>query len=406
MDATPEIARPEKKRAAAQGDLDHASTATGTSDPAHADPRLPQSSPRQPPLLPVGTLQRTVGNRVVGRQLEQGSLTSVRRSTTMLVQRDKTSDRLKDLEDRTKLLEQKTKAFQLDLLYRGKFGKKLANYREIIYRMTGAFQTAFAGYQGAHGKQAAQDAVMDQIVTTLILVAGAAALEPFLTLSLGKLQGALANSSQRIANLDVTKIVEKLENPLNTAAQGYGNKVTTQRQGDRAGDPGTPAVPAKVGFGAGGGDPVSFLSSNLADIESHNGKIEGAFSDRAASYDTLSAEQWDALGDQAAMYEGLLKGLDAIALGDVDKLEAPQTLAVKIELYLWAGWIKAHQPGVAGLQIGSELAKRLKSLGVEGLADVIFDTESWIFMDHRPGGGLWERNLHQWADAWSQKITK
>ena len=53
----------------------------------------------------------------------------------------------------------------------------------------------------------------------------------------------------------------------------------------------------------------------------------------------------------------------------------------------------------------SELAKRLKGLGVEKLAGVKFDTTSWIFMDHEPVG-QWQDLLRTWAKDWKQPLTK
>ncbi|MBW4617359.1 MAG: hypothetical protein KME21_29910 [Desmonostoc vinosum HA7617-LM4] len=333
----------------------------------------------------------------------------IQRAATNLVQRDKTSDQLKDLETRTKLLEKKTAATQLDLKYRALFGEKTSNYKQIVYRLTGAFQSALSGYQGAHGKQAARDAVIDQIAATLVVVAGAAVLEPFLTSGLGKLQQRLGKISQTIAEVNIAKAVEKLENPLNAAASGSGNIATTSAAGDRATNaPQPPGFPAGTGGGTGGGDPLSFLTSNMEAIETHNQKLEAAFSNRATQYDAMTPEQWEKWSKetQEASYSTLLKDLDTVALGDIGKLEGAPTLAAKIELYMWAAWIKTQiVPGVKGLQLGGPLAKRLKELGVESLANVRFDTESWIFMAHEPRG-KWESNLHNWALGWSQPLTK
>ncbi|MBD2521327.1 DUF4157 domain-containing protein [Nostoc sp. FACHB-133] len=334
---------------------------------------------------------------------------SMQRATTTLVQRDTTSDKLKDLETRTKVLEKKTAATQLDLKYRALFGEKTSTYKQIVYRLTGAFQSALSGYQGAHGKQAARDAVIDQIVATLVVVAGAAVLEPFLNSGLGKLQNLLGKASQTIAKVDIAKVVEKLENPINAAASGTGNIATTSAAGDRATNAPQPAtLPAGGGGGTGGGDPLSFLTSNMEAIETHTQKFEAAFSNRATQYDAMTPDQWDKWNKetQEAEYSTLLKNLDTVALGDISKLEGAQTLAVKIELYLWAAWIKTQIiPGVRGLQLGGPLAKRLKDLGVESLADVKFDTESWVFMEHQPQG-KWESNLHTWAQGWSQPLIK
>ena len=195
------------------------------------------------------TMQRTVGNRGVQQMLAQhhdsangqhqtGTINRgfIQQPATLLVQRDKTSDKLKDLDARTQVLEKKAAATQLDLKYRALFGAKISTYKQIVYRLTGAFQAALSGYQGAHGEQAAKDAVIDQVVTTLILVAAATALEPFLMLSLGKLHGPLGKVSKTIGELPLDKLVEKVENPANAAISGTGNTVTTKRAGERAAD--------------------------------------------------------------------------------------------------------------------------------------------------------------------------
>lgn len=347
----------------------------------------PAVAPENVPLRQkqIMGLQRSVGNQAVGR----------------LLQRDK----LTDLESRTKVLEKKTEAMNLDLKYRGEFGEKTANYKRIVYRLTGAFQNAIGGFTGAQNQQAAQDAVIDQVAATSILTAGAAALEPFLMFSLGKLKPVLDKVSTKISQVTTKDIVEKLENPINVTGSGTGNAITTARQGDRAAanqpPPGAgPGVPAK------GNDPLTFLAGNLETIEKHAQAFEQAFSARANKFNALTPEEWEKWdkGAQEKIYQDLLAELNKMALGDADKREEPQTLAEKIELYLWAGWIKTHVPGVKGLQIGSKLATRLKAVGVESLAGVRFDTTSWIFMDHQPKA--WEDHLRNWANNWSQKITK
>lgn len=351
--------------------------------------------------------QRAVGNHVVARAIQRRSSVQLQPASSAVVQRDNTSDRVKNLEARTKMLEKKMSATQLDLRYRGLFGEKLSAYKQIVYRLTGGFQTAIGGFQGAQTKAAAQQAVIDQAFAMLVVTAGAVVLEPFLSRGLGALQAKLGTVSQSITKLDIAKTVEKIENPANAAAAGAGNVATTQRAGERGSGPQAPGVASGGGLGTGGGDPLSFLTSNLEALESHNKSFEASFSARAAQYETLTPEQWEAW-DQAAeesRYQSHLKDLDSVALGDVNKLDGAPTIAVKIELYLWAAWIKSHSPGVKGLHITGPLAARLKSLGVESLAGVHFDTESWIFTNHQPENE-WQDLLHKWAREWSQPLTK
>jgi hypothetical protein len=61
---------------------------------------------------------------------------------------------------------------------------------------------------------------------------------------------------------------------------------------------------------------------------------------------------------------------------------------------------------VKGLQVGSKLASRMKAIGVESLADVRFDTTSWIFMDHKPPPPEFENRLVNFARGRSQKLVK
>jgi hypothetical protein len=128
----------------------------------------------------------------------------------------------------------------------------------------------------------------------------------------------------------------------------------------------------------------------------------------------FTPEQWDKWDpkEQELAYAGISVDMDAIALPDPEKLEGPETLAVKVELYWWAAWIKANTSASAtgearnGLQVGSKIASRLKLLGVESLADVRFDTTSWIFMEHEPRGPEFSMRLLNWANGWSQKLVK
>lgn len=332
-----------------------------------------------------------------------------------LVQRDNTADQLKALDARTKVLEQKSAATNLDMKYRALFGEKMSTYKQVVYRLTAAFQTASQGFQTAHANQAALQAIIDQIAATIIVTAGAFALEPFLAFSLGKLKPHLdkINIDLRVFQINpsaktVTDYVEKLENPGNAMISGTGNTVTTYRQGDRAAHAPTEGIATGAqGAGVGGGDPLTFLASNLEALEKHTQTFESAFADRATQYDAAQPEDWSNWTKEAqeAKYAVLLAQLDTVALGDIKKLEDPQTLAVKVELYLWAAWFRnTIRPGVSGVQLGRELAKRLQVLGVQSLAGVTLDTESWIFMEHKPDN--WQDNLLNWAKGWSQPLTR
>jgi hypothetical protein len=342
--------------------------------PARDDDSIPIAIPSGAMLSPQAVLaaQRAAGNGAVTRLLRP-------------VQRDKAPS----VEDRVAVLEKKTDAGQLDQKWRAQFGARLSGYRDSIYRLTAGFQAGITNFNAAHAAQAQQEAIKDQVFAMMINVAAAGAAEPFLRSALGSLGPKLDS------------VVEFIENPLLAGQQGVVQAGTTAAQGARSSPPATPAM-------GGSGDPLSFLASNLSDVESRNTKIENGFVARATATEKFSPDQWKSW-DKAkveAAYAALLADLDRIALPDPEKLEGPNTLATKIELYFWAAWIETHVPGVKGLQIGSKLATRMKAIGLESLADVRFDTTSWIFMEHKPPPPEFDNRMHTWARGWSQKLTK
>jgi hypothetical protein len=323
-------------------------------------------------------------------------------------------DKPPSLEDRVATLEKQQASTNLDAQWRGTFGKRLSGYRQSIYMLTAGFQTAVQGFNGAHTKQAQAEALKDMVFASILNVAAAGLAQPFLTAGLGAL-------GPRIK--DLTAAVEAIENPLVQAAQGVtqtgGQAVSNARQAGAPTAQGGPSGAGGVaGPGGGGGDPMLFLTQNLAEVEKHNQAIEQAFTNRATKASTMTPDQWKAwdVKAQTQIYSDLLAGIDAIALPDPEKIESGQTLAVKIELYYWAAWIKQNTgqgsygtsgtPTASGLNVGSQLATRMKSLGLESLAQVTFDTTSWIFMDHKPEPPGFEQNLLNWASGWSQKLVK
>jgi hypothetical protein len=343
-------------------------------------------------------LQSTAGNQAVGRLLAQRS------AARSMLQRDPPADKVSDA-DRIAVLEKKSAVHELDAKWRSRMGKQLSSYREVVYALTEAFKRAETGFQAAHSQQAQMDALKDQVLFALINVGAAGLAEPFLKLSLGGLGKGLSKLSLKL----VSDTVEKLENPAIQAVQGATTIKGQERSNERSQNPDS-AVPdaAGGGAGAGGSDPVLFLSGNLRAIEKHTQDFEGAFETRTTSMAKFTTDQWKGLNVEAqdAKYESELAALSKIAIASPRDLEADQTLAVKLELYFWAAWIKSHAPGVKGLSVGAKLASRMKTLGVESLANVHFDTTSWVFMDHKPSPPGFEDNMHAWAKSYSMKITK
>src|ERR1043165_9177428 len=86
--------------------------------------------------------------------------------------------------------------------------------------MSGGIETATTGFQTAQQEQAQANALAVQVIGLMATVTFAAGLEWALTTGLGR----LGVSATRI-----TSIVEAVENPLNTAAQGSVNVYATNR---------------------------------------------------------------------------------------------------------------------------------------------------------------------------------
>ena len=338
---------------------------------------------------------------------------SIQRAATSLVQRDKIKaleTQTKALETRTMVLEQKTAAQQLDLKYRAMFGEKVSGYKQVVYRLTGGFQSALNGYQSVQAKQAASDAVKDQLLATVLLVAGAVVLEPFLSGALGSLGKGLDKVDKKIVEIKISKGVEKLENPGNALASGVANTGTTVNAGDRAVNAQASGVPGGGGAGTGGSDPLMLLASNMEALEKHTQHIERAFSNRATEYDTLTPEQWDKWNkdDQEVKYKQILAELDTVALNDIAKVKDPQPLAETLELVLWAGWVRTFFPVFHPLVVKAIQARRLKELGVENKAGVILDTTYIFFDSHKSKDQkkAFETAMYEWGRKVPEPLTK
>ncbi len=306
-------------------------------------------------------------------------------------------------------LEKKQKAETIDSKWRSQFSSRLSGYRQSIYALTQGFQAATTGFNGAQAKQAQADAIKDQVFAAILGVGAAGLAEPFLKGSLGLLGMKLTN---------ISGLIETLENPLVAVAQGTAN-VGAAAQGTSR-NQSVPSPTGGGGTGGAGGDPMTFLTSNLQDVEKHTQKIESAFSERANKRLQAPDTYWESWNPSQYEqgYSGLMTDLDAVALSDPAKLSSGQALAVKIELYFWAAWIKSHGSG-KGLFIQSEIATRLKALGLESLANVRFDTDSWIFMNHKSvhwnednsitessDPKVFENSLRSWAAGWKQSLSK
>jgi hypothetical protein len=330
----------------------------------------------------IARVQRLAGNKAVS------SLISAQRSSQ--VQRQKRP--APSIEKRVSTLEKKNAAKDQDDKWRSTFTLRLSTYRQSIYHLTAGFETAMKNFNDAHAREAAAEALRDQVFFSIINVGAAGIAQPLLSQTLG-----------RLGPLWKDKVVELIENPLIQAAQSVTAVKAQQNSNTRAGNtPGTPGP-------AGAGDPLTFLAQNLGEVETQVQGVERAFITRHEKLGNLSDDDWDKWSPtaQESEYQKALSTIDQIALSDADQLESPATLATKIELYFWAAWIKTHIPGVKGLQVHKELATRMKAVGLESLAPgVKFDTTSWIFMNHQPEPPGFDNSLHDWANKYDMKLTK
>jgi hypothetical protein len=319
--------------------------------------------------------------------------------------------RVTDLEARTAALEKRQAATALDLEYRGIVGQRLSAYRQTIYRLTGAFQGATNGFQGAQQRQAQSDAIRNQIVAMIVAVGAAGLAEPFLAASLGALGPRLG-----VAAAGITRWVEALENPLNALTAGGASTLATAAGGAQARAGQTPPVGGAVQAGAGGGtrsagDPMSFLTANLEAIEVRSQALDQAFTARASAQSSTTPEQWarwDA-GRQRTAYAEMVAQLDAAAPPSVDFLKAADELARVIERYMWAAWITANFTVMSDVLVGdadqitgmgSEIEDRLNAVGVSSRASVTL-TGHWYSANssHAATG------LRDWAAAYREGLT-
>ena len=412
-------------------DASHVPGPAATQGPAAAPPATrpgPRSAPFAAPGGPIPhdrtsvaqllTLQGLAGNRAVATLLTDpgGTNWKARKAEnaapTAALQRQqgggqpKPDQRVSDLEKRTAAIEKQQAATAIDLEYRGTVGQRLSAYRQSIYRLTGAFQAAVNGFQSAQAKQAQANAIVNQIVMTIVSVGAAGLAEPFLAGALGVLGSRLG-----VAEAGIPKMVEALENPLNALTAGAASTGATAVGVSQTNAGSTPSGGGTVASGAGGGtaggaDPTSFLTANLEAVEGHTQRFESAFSTRAANQAKLTPDDWAKFkaSDQRAAYDKMIADFDAAAPANPDKLKASATLAIIIERFLWAAWIKANtvEKGFSLQNFGTDIEDRLNAIGVSGLAGVYLSGH-WYkpnsFWNTVPG------KLSAWADSYKESLT-
>ena len=273
--------------------------------------------------------------------------------------------------------------------------------------MTGAFQTAVNGFQGAQQKQAQTNAIVNQVVATIVAIGAAGLAEPFLAAALGSLGTKLEMTAE-----GVPKLVETLENPLNAFAAGASSTGAAAAGVSDTNAGQTPNVGPSVAGGAGGGgaaaaDPVGFLSANLGTIESYNQKFEGAFATLASEQSTLLPDAWAHFDPAArrAAYDKQIADIDAAAPSSAEALKDSGTLAIIIERFLWAAWIKANvvEKGFSIKNFGTDIEDRLNAIGVSAQAGVYLSGHWYIpnsVLNTVPG------KLYDWAAGYKEALTQ
>jgi len=394
-------------------------------DPAGGKRRVMKAAARGPSSLL--DLQRTAGNRAVTALVASGDvLQRAPRGPSV-------DTRLSALEQQQAVTAKRVAALEVDARWRARFGEKFADYEQVVHRMSGGIETATTGFQTAQQEQAQANAMATQVVGLMATVTFSAGLEWALTSALGR----LGVSSARIQS-----IVEAVENPLNTTAQGSVNVIATRGAANDArrgqtpsptSPPGTPgtstASGAEVGAGGGGailGSPVAFLTSNLEHLAAKRQGVEGAFSARADRLHAMAPEAWSTFDPAAqnavyqAEYDKLIKtssGVSAMRTGaDVAKI---------LERHMWATWIKAQDmaaraaleaaahagnpldldPNRPGREpdfgLGSHVEDRLNALDVARLSGVVL-TGHW-YSSNEPSN--WKHVLFAWATSYLESVA-
>jgi hypothetical protein len=316
-----------------------------------------------------------------------------------------TADRLKDLETRQTALEKRTAILELDVRYRALFAERMSSYKGAVLRISGGLDAAQDAFKKAHEDQARFEALMTQLVIAAGAIGLAFGFEPLLSVALGR----LGRTAPQIA-----KTVELWENPVLQAAGSTAN-IYPLAKGSRDSD-----IPVDV-------RPMAFLTKNLEELEGHNQALERAFATRAGGIKAADNAKLDALDVNGweAQYATLLSALN-IACKGVEEMKSNSDVALILERYIWAGWIRGQAktlvnmghgvaeypagkpdpskpmpPGISyGLDLGTYLEDRLNDIGVSKQAGVKLSGH-W-YSSNEPGD--WRERLINWAWTYHEVI--
>ncbi len=333
-------------------------------------------------------------------------------------------------------------ALALDLRWRGMFGARMANYKQAIWRVTGAIDMADKGFQDAQIAQSQTDQLTTQLLGLGASVLFAGVFEWVAGAGLKGLGTASSKIGDRVRKADVaateaalpigaaavslpgrsaakwsmfgenpTSILETVENPANALFGGY----MTNIRGSQGQQQGSAKIASAVGpaekateqgqpGGGPGGGAVAYLARKSEALEQQSQFIEQAFVDRSLALGGLSDEQWASfdVGAQEQIYQQLLDGLDAAGSG-VEKMKPVEDVANVIERYMWASWVlnSADRESSGRLwNFGTDIDLRLIKIGVERDAGVLLSEHWW-----QHSSDNWGYAISAWARGYKGSIV-
>lgn len=206
-------------------------------------------------------------------------------------------------------------------------------------------------------------------------------------------------------------IVEKVENPANTALSGYATDIKGAQGSQRdtakiasAVDKAEKVTEKGQPSGGPGGGAVAYLARKSEALERQSQFIEQGFVDRSLDLDRLSDEEWATfdVSAQEQTYQQLLDDLNASGSG-VDKMKPVEDVANVIEKYMWASWIadSADRESSGTLwNFGTDIDLRLIAIGVEKEAGVLLSEHWWqISSDY------WSAGIDTWRRGYKGSIV-
>jgi len=367
------------------------SAQTSTGRPAH---REDSSEPSQQHLQLEGisgqrltapgllAMQRTTGNAAATRAVAHHGVARRQPQAAGSVE-----DRVAALEKQQRIAAKRTAAIQQDLQWQPRINSVLSSYRQSIYRVSGAMQTAVGKYQATQAAQAQLNALVNQALVVFATVSFSALFEP----AMGALGSELKWSAAKIRT-----VTEAVENPAN-AAVSSGSSAGATVSGISDANKGQ--VPAGNATGT-GSDPLAFLTQNMETYEERYRDMQSAFSWRANEMNGLSDEQWEKydLARSQSTYVTMEKRL--LENGPrVELLKPAEQIALIIERHLWAA--KFRQVVYYGqIELGTLVEQRLNENGVAADAQVRLSESFWIPNSWSDKKGLW-----QWAHRYNEKIS-